>query len=50
MTTYKQEPTQGTGSRLLGLGAGLAGSIAQGGGTMGGFFGFKDGGIARLRR
>ena len=39
MTTYDQTPTQGTGSRLLGLGAGLMGGIAQGGGTMGSFFG-----------
>ena len=39
MTTYNQQPTQGTGSRLLGLAASGIGAYYGGGGTFGGFGG-----------
>ena len=39
MTTYQQQPTQGTGSRLLGLGIAGLGAAGQSGMSMGNFFG-----------
>jgi len=38
MTTYQQQPTAGTGQRLLGLGIAGLGAAGQAGGTLGGFF------------
>jgi len=38
MTTYQQQPTAGTGQRLLGLGIAGIGAAGQAGGTLGGFF------------
>ena len=38
MTTYQQQPTQGTGSRLLGLGIAGLGAAGQAGMSMPAFF------------
>ena len=45
MTTYQQQPTAGTGQRLLGLGIAGLGAAGQAGMSLPGMFGFNKGGI-----
>ena len=45
MTTYNQQPTAGTGSRLLGLGIAGLGAAGQAGMSLPGMFGFNRGGM-----